>query len=162
MTSESRTYQGSGNNSTITIKSLAEALHAKRMAKNEIDARVLRGRVEWELENTDLLVAQHEAANELIGADQELRQLGLSLFAETGQKRPGVGVEIRMVAKLDYLPSAALVWAKEHGTALLLDKKAFEKAAKIQGIVDGVILTISQEPTAYIDTDLAKALEADE
>jgi len=61
-----------------------------------------------------------------------IRTAALEKYKETGEKKLDFGVGIRVMQKLGYDSDIAFVWAKEHGLAIKLDNKSFEKIAKVQ------------------------------
>lgn len=109
----------------------------------------------------DAFIAEHTgffadvatAASEVGEAEDQLRELTLQAYAETGNKVPEVGVGIREVTKLTYDAKEAFKWALHHEIALTLDKKSFETFAKATPLD---FVTVSQEPQATIATDLQK------
>ena len=104
------------------------------------------------------LIADLTAANSAAAiAEAELRRLALESYASTGNKKPGPGVAIRVVTRLEYDAGAATQWAYEHRTALTLDRKAFEGIAKSGSIGPDIVKRV-KEATATIATDLAAAL----
>ena len=58
----------------------------------------------------------------------------LNEYNNTGIKTLYGGIGIRVMQRLEYNPTRAIEWAKKHSIALMLDKKAFEKIAKIEDI----------------------------
>ena len=58
--------------------------------------------------------------------------MALDQYKQTGEKTLDHGVKIMVRKTLEYDQAAALNWAKDHGLALSLDKRAFEKIAKAQ------------------------------
>jgi len=53
-------------------------------------------------------------------------------YKKTGNKAHEGGVAIRLMSVIEYDYEEALRWAEEHKLALILDKKKFEKFAKIE------------------------------
>ncbi len=106
---------------------------------------------DWEALNKGALDAVVETTEAVINAEAILRELTLQVYAETGSKTPADGVGIREVTKLDYDTKTAFNWAIEHSMALNLDKRGFEKIAKVS---PPDFVTISQEPQATIATNL--------
>lgn len=116
-------------------------------------------RAAWE-EHQSVIISRAKELSELqVIAEAQLRDLALMYHADTGDKHPGSGVEIRILQRLSYNPDIALLWAKEHRLAISLDKRAFESIAKNDPID---FVEISEEASATIATDLAKALEKEE
>ena len=115
-------------------------------------------RQQWEEQNASLIAQARGAEQELAEQESRLREMGLERFRETGDKKPGPGVEVKMFVEPRYDSAAALEWATEHRIALALDKKAFESMAK-SGAVPCV--RFEQVYRAQIASDLSKALEGE-
>ena len=86
-----------------------------------------------------------------------LRDMTLAAYRETGSKKPGPGVAIRVVTRLEYDADKALEWARAHDAALMLDRKAFEGIAK-SGSIGPDIVKRYEDATATIATELGAAL----
>ena len=103
----------------------------------------------------DIRQAKVEQAN----VETEVRERALGIYEETGDKAPHPAVTIKMYTVLDYEDADAFDYAREHlPKALKLDKRTFEKAAKILEL-DFVV--IRQEPRATIARDLSGYLPED-
>ena len=129
------------------IKVVAKArLMAQGAAKIKVDAYtdwLEQNKVMIKVASTMLQVAQDE--------EVKLRELTLQAYAETGDKAPAPGVGIRERTVLTYDGKVAFDWAKSHKMALQLDKKAFEKIAKVS---DLDFVDVTTEPIATIATTL--------
>ena len=101
--------------------------------------------------NSDFFGLVTRAAGIVNETEDELRGLTLKAYAETGNKTPADGVGIREVTKLDYDTKTAFNWAIEHSMALNLDKRGFEKIAKVS---PPDFVTITKEPQATISQNL--------
>ena len=95
----------------------------------------------------------------LSDAEQLLRDAALKEYEETGKKRMIGGVGIREMTTLEYSKEKALDWAKEHGLALMLDKKSFEGHAKLEKNIPFV--EIYTKPTATIPRNIKIPKEGD-
>src|SRR3990172_13346962 len=62
----------------------------------------------------------------------QLRERALQAYANTKDRHPAIGVEIKTFLELKYDPKLALEWAKTHDLALILDHVEFQKLAKIK------------------------------
>ena len=113
-------------------------------------------RQQWEEQNASLIAQARGAEQELAEQESRLREMGLERFQETGDKRPGLGVEVKMFSEPRYEQDQALEWAIEHKLALSLDRKAFEGMAKHGAIP---FVRFEQVYRAQIASDLSKALE---
>ena len=113
---------------------------------------------EWEAAHAASRESVKTAADVLATREKQLREYGLSLYAQTGNKAPCVGVSIRSMTRLQYDAAEALKWARHHDVALSLDKGTFEKIAKVTPpeFVEFIV-----EPQATIATDLVAALKAE-
>ena len=86
---------------------------------------------QWEEDHSIMLDMVAKSNQAVVDAETLLRELTLQAYAETGDKAPAVGVGIREVTKLEYDTRVAFAWATEHSMALSLDKRGFEKIAKV-------------------------------
>jgi len=75
----------------------------------------------------------------------------LRIYKETGNKTLDYGVGIRVMKRFEYDELDAFKWAKEHSLALSLDKKAFEKIAKVDTMD---FVKINEIPQATIPTNI--------
>ena len=73
------------------------------------------------LEATKVVCEEREAT---------LREMALSIFAETQDKKVAPGIGIREVTKYAYNEAEALKWAIEHELALKLDETKFKNHVK--------------------------------
>lgn len=111
-------------------------LHAKLAEFNE--------RYAWLAEDkktADAAVAEAEA---------DVKALARAHFDATGEKKPVVGIEIKVYDVLKYDSAQAFAWAQNKGMALIpecLDVKAFEKIAKATALP---FVTLGQDPRVQI------------
>jgi len=97
-----------------------------------------RLKAEWQ-EKLDKLEDEYKHSLDLIRGyseqieiiETEIKNVALEKYQETGEKKLDFGIGIRVMSKLGYDPDIALKWGLEHSMALTLDKKAFEKIAKV-------------------------------
>ena len=129
------------------IKVVAEA----RKDKAYYDEAIRELKVVWENHNKRILGEAATNREVMESAEAKLRELTLEVYAETGNKTPADGVGIREVTKLEYDTKTAYNWAIEHSMALNLDKRGFEKIAKVS---PPDFVTITKEPQATIATNL--------
>src|SRR3990167_10270437 len=139
----------------ITLRELAEVLLAARVAARAATVVLDEKRLAFELENAPLIQAKAEVEKHLADADGALRAFALAEYRDTGNKAPGPGVEIKMVTHLIYDPDQALTWAISKGVACSLDRRSFEKLAKVLPMD---FVKISEKPTVTVAQDLVKAL----
>ena len=143
------------------IRAQAERVQAARLGLLVNEEVLNRLRDAWDMEHAELIEAVN-ASRLLVARESEaLRALALAAFEACGNKRPGPGVAIREVTKMDYDPIVALDWAKEHDLCLTLDRKNFEDLAKRRP-ADFAFVEYRNEPQATISTDLSKALGLEE
>ena len=88
----------------------------------------------------------------------EVRDDTLKAYAATGNKSPFPGMGIRVTTRLDYDSTKARDWALEHNHVNLLTVKAKEFEAMAKAVKPDFV-TILEEPTTTMATDLDKALE---
>jgi len=129
------------------IKVVIEVRCQYHIAKDNKDSALKM----WEEQNEDIISSASIASENMTEAEAKLRELTLQAYAETGDKAPAPGVGIRERTVLTYDGKVAFDWAKSHKMALQLDKKAFEKIAKVS---DLDFVDVTTEPIATIATTL--------
>ena len=129
------------------IKVVAEAREIARVES----AKRIEALTAWQEENKALYTNESVTKGCCELEETKLRDLTLQAYAETGNKAPALGVGIRERTVLTYDGKIAFDWAKSHKMALQLDKKAFEKIAKVS---DLDFVDVTTEPIATIATNL--------
>lgn len=105
--------------------------------------------------------AKDLAAEDVKIAEAKVRELALDNFYVTENSRQAEGVQVKLFIKVVYVSLDAWAWCMEHATKyLLLDTKAFEKAAPILKDL-GAPVTLTREPRASIGTDLSAWLTSE-
>lgn len=127
-----------------------------------------------EVAQLELLVAISELGQQLTGtqdqlgtarlikldAEDKLRHAAPRQHELTGNKQPHAAVKVVFSTFLDYDPSEALEYARQHlPKALRLNKQAFEKAAKA---IEPNFVTMGKEPRTRIASDLSAYLGKEE
>ena len=107
---------------------------------------------EWELANCNRIAKKDILVIAVANVENELKAQRVAEY-DGVDKSKVFGVAIREVTKLDYCEVAAFEWAINHELALKLDKKQFEKIAKIDTLE---FVTITTEPQATIAQDLSE------
>ncbi len=128
-------------NMVVVTRRLAEGASANRAEAYQ----------SWLELHQHLFDHENDAKTACQEAEDQLREMTIQAYAETGNKAPEIGVGIRVRTILDYEPQDAMMWAVEHKLALKLDTSAFEKIAKTNNLP---FVTISEEAQATIATDL--------
>jgi len=133
-------------------------------------ARNLEATLAQEVERLESLVAISDLGWQLAGAKDQLgtarlskldaeervRHAALARHELTGNKQPHTAVKVVFSTVLDYDPSDALNYARQHlPQALKLNKGAFEKAAKA---IELDFVTVAKEPRTRIVSDLSAYL----
>jgi len=96
------------------------------------------------------------AKADVTDAEASVRRAAVETFRKTGNTKPHPAVKVKIYVLLDYEPADALDYAREHlPAALKLDKRTFERAAKV--VVMDFVAT-RQEPRATIARDLSEYL----
>jgi len=150
---------------TTAVDHVAEhvrRLHDLRIAATSVREAFLAKQRAFEIEHAAEIADMKAAQKEADEADTALRMLALAYFADTGERKPTPGVEVKITEAVEYDGDAALAWAKAKGVAVKvsLDAKAF---AAIAPTLDAdtqkqIGYKVTEQPKAYIATDLAKAL----
>lgn len=123
----------------IRLKQLFEKL---KLRKNILEE-------EFKKEN-HLFFEEYEINRDrLNSAEENVRILAIERYKETNNKILYKNIGIRIMTKLEYSQELALEWAKQHNLALELDKKSFEKIAKMDN-TDIDFVKINKEPQATI------------
>ena len=143
---------------TTKLEQLARNVLSHRRYKAELKDKLDVLQEAIRLANHETYEEYHAIAEDLTQAETELCTAALEVYADTGDKHPGPGVDIRVTQKVEYATSDALIWAEKHGLCLTLNKPAFERLAK-SGQVEGNIAALHWEPSATIAQDLEKALK---
>lgn len=84
----------------------------------------------FDAENEEITTRITELTDQLNQHKETITAQAKDEYEATAEKKLLGGIGIRIVKILEYAPTEALVWAKKHDMALLLDKKVFEKIAK--------------------------------
>ena len=114
----------------VELKEQIDVVRKARLLSQELfDIRKNAMEV-WEKQNEQLLENVANTKQEVTEAENQLRELTIDAYNQTGNKKPADGVGIREITKLLYDEKTAFTWATEHKMALKLDTKAFESIAK--------------------------------
>jgi len=140
----------------LILADLPRIVHQHRIAAAAAKERLDQARAEWETAHATLIHEAREWSDALAHVETMLRETAVAHFKATGDKRPAPGVAIRLVITLAYDEAEALRWAKHHDVALALDKRLFEKIAKV---TPPEFVAIRTAPQATIATDLEAALK---
>lgn len=125
----------------------AEAHHYERMLET------MPGK-EWQEARDTVEVVRAK----MKAVDDELRQLVVEHFIETGEKHILPGIGIREYTRVQYDEDEAREWCKVNlPDALKLDKRKFEKYVKAVSEMSPVpVAQVDKEPTATISSDLSE------
>ena len=128
-------------NLVVVARGVARETNCQRVAAYNV----------WVEANQHILNLESDAKSACQEVEAQLREMALSIFAETQDKQVAPGIGIRVRQALAYDENEAMEWAIKHTLALKLDSSAFEKIAKTNNLP---FVTISEEPTATIATEL--------
>ena len=126
---------------------------AKRLqaAQQELLRAVMES-TEWKRLGEEFVHA-HEMEGE---TEATVRELAVDFYNTTGDKRAHEVVTVKVYDVLEYDPTVALNYCREHlPNALKLDARAFEKAAKA---IPLAFVEIVETPKATIASDLSAYL----
>ena len=100
------------------LESRTQDLHEKQVAFNE--------------EHAVLIEEKCKLANACSQAEAKLREMTLEAYRATGNKKPALGVGIRIVKRLQYDENSIKQWAINEGHIMFLslDRSGFEGWAK--------------------------------
>ena len=133
------------------LKEQIKVVAKLRVASGTLNDKLKELREFWDAEHKNLLQSVAGSKDAVVEAEGLLREFTLEAYAETGDKTPAEGVGIREVTKLEYDTKTAYNWAIEHSMALNLDKRGFEKIAKVS---DLDFVKTTTEPQATISQNL--------
>jgi hypothetical protein len=102
----------------VELESRTQELHELQVAFNQ--------------QHSALIEAKCKAASDCAQEEQQLRELTLQAYEETGSKKPAEGVGIRITKKLQYDENSIKHWAIQEGHIMFLslDRAGFEGWAK--------------------------------
>ena len=106
---------------------------------------------EWNKANQELFDTLTQSGADVAVAEQELRDMTLLAFFQTGDKQPTHGVGVKIFQKFLYDREVAKDWCLEHRIALKLDEPVFEKLAHAEKLL---FVTRIEEPRAQIASNL--------
>ena len=110
-----------------------------------------------DLKATDLFVHYDHLVQDIAVTENSIRWDAVTIFKDTGEKKPHEAVEVKEITKLDIDMLKALEYAKtELPQALTLDQKVFQKVIRAlpeEKVPDCV--KISKVPSAYIASNLS-------
>ena len=104
-----------------------------RKAKQLSDERHKALIISLEEENKAFFNERNQIADELAQAEEKVREIGLSLYGQTGEKHLFGGVLVKEREKIGYDPAVGLLWAQDNCKMLVktvLDEKGFTKLLK--------------------------------
>lgn len=138
------------------------ALRDKRDAHAALAAAMREERAKFEAEHADLIKRLADANLELQAADAEVRSLAETIYAETKDPRPALGVTVKVWRVLRYDPVKALEWATFNASVAItrtIDPKVFDK------LIDAMpeqarppFVTVEERAKVTLALDLHKAL----
>ena len=132
-------------------------LHKIRQQRATIGAEIKQSREVWELEMADAFSDMHALDHAIAQTEEQLKTERVRTY--NGEDKGKVfGVGIREETKLDYSDDDAYKWAVAHQMALKLDKRGFEKIAKVD---TPDFVTITTEPQATIAQDLSEYVKGE-
>jgi hypothetical protein len=137
------------------------ALATARAALAERRGELATEQKRFDDENVERILAIRERTQDVVAAEITLRTLSLAAFdADPANKKPAPGVEIKATKVYAIDEVAGLAWAKEKQLCLIpeaLDVAAVKKLATVQALP---FVSITEEPKAFIASDLDKAIVA--
>ena len=131
-----------------TDRSTLATLQAEMKAKQEA----------FENETRELRTKINQAKDDVVAGEIIVRTRGIELYSATQDKKPVPGVEIKLKKSYTVDQAAGLAWAIAKDMCLIpasLNVEAVKKLASVQPLP---FVTVVDEPTVQIATDLAKAI----
>lgn len=136
---------------------LAEVARLRAVADNA-NAWLKAKREEFEASISTEVQSVNVARAALAESESNARALIVAIYETSGDKKPAEGASVRLTTKLTYTDEDALAWAREKKMALIpesVDRKALEKIAKVTPLP---FVTITEEPSATLASDLSQYL----
>ena len=146
---------------------LTTALTGLAIARSEearLKAELAEKRAAFDIANSSLIIGAKSASEMIATLEADVRALTLSAYEQNGDRRPALGVEVKVQTRYEYDSGEAFVKAKAMGVAIVpesLDAKAFEKIVKASP-ESFPFVRIVTEPTAQIGRDLSAYLASEE
>lgn len=126
-------FQQLHNDHRALQEQLADVTVRHNAAKGELEAAIAGLKLQWEAANAELIAELQDVQGLAELKETELRKAVLNAYlANPTIKTIAPGLSVRVTKKPVYDKATALEWAKEHGLALALDAKTFEKIASVQ------------------------------
>ena len=139
------------------MKDKVKRLHGWRQEKVTLDAIIKDARADCESKLAEVLAERGALEMAITVSESELKAQRVTEYDGVDKsKRFGIG--IREETKLDYSDDDAYQWAVAHQMALKLDKRGFEKIAKVD---TPDFVTITTEPQATIAQDLSEYVKGE-
>ncbi|MHB0874540.1 MAG: hypothetical protein ACYC5O_00705 [Anaerolineae bacterium] len=136
----------------LSLKELVLALADARGDLERAKGALAKAQAEFDAEHAGAigLVAEYSAEVKGIEADIRAREYAIDV------RQPAPGLTVKLVTQLTYSESQAHEWAidNRHWSLLLLDTKAFERAA---GALRPDFVTVARVPSVSIARDLSEA-----
>lgn len=99
----------------------------------ELKAQIQQLEKAWGEANAELVNERQHVGDEAAACERTLRaEIVAAYLANPESKTVAPKLSVRVAVKPVYDKERALAWAKEHGLALALDAKVFEKIASVQ------------------------------
>lgn len=91
-------------------------------------------------------------SEELMMAESALKSATVSVFKETGERKPIDRVEVKIFKSLEYEPAEVLAWCRTNAPSLLVvNKKPFEKTA----VEIGAPVEVKEEAKCMLAQDMS-------
>ena len=133
------------------IAPLLTAVRSGRKTVERAKVELAEKRAQFEVENASLIALVAGLTEQLDAYEKDLRAVAVLEYTESGNRKPVVGVEVKLFSVYDYDAKEAEAWGWEHRMALKFDKTAFEKIAKASPLP---FVTVREEPRTTIATQL--------
>lgn len=143
---------------TAGLTEAVRSVHETRQALATTEATIREQRAAFEAQIAGLLANQKAQRAAVEQAEVALKAMVTLAYAETHEKKPVLGVEVKTFQTIRYDEARALEWGRTAGMCIVpesLDRKAFEKVAKATALP---FVEYGEEVRVQIATDLSAAV----
>jgi hypothetical protein len=134
------------------------ALAADRSTLSTLQAEMKAKQEAFENETRELRTKINQVKDDVAAGEMIVRTRGIEVYAATQDKKPVPGIEIKLKKAYAVDQAAGLAWAIEKDMCLTpatLNVEAVKKLATVQPLP---FVTVTEEPSVQISTDLAKVI----
>lgn len=142
-----------------TLLERVRVLAAQRAAAAQLAALLKAEQEAFDAKHADLIAGIQQACAAVNDSELMVRTLAVDAYnANPDDKAPAPGIGIRVTKNYTVDEKAGLVWAKQAGMCLIPESLDVKAVKKIAAATPLAFVTVTEEASATIATDLEKAL----